>query len=296
MSRRVAIAVVLIVPLVVAAQSLPPALTAVVETERAFARSSVEHGQREAFLTYLADDGITFSPAPGAGKNAIRKRPAPANPKAVLLNWAPMIGGVSSSGDLGFTTGPFIVQDRSGTRPPQHGMYFTIWKKQRDGDFRAVLDLGIQLDAPVASVEQVSFTPMPRVGTGSGAPTKDVRAQKQSLRDADRAFSEAAHARGLAGAAREHMRDDGRLHRNGLMPIVGREAIDRYLRNHPGRFTGSGMFADVSAAGDLGYTYGRYEVTREDASEKGYYARLWTRDSGGAWRILLEVTSPVPPA
>ena len=118
--------------------------------------------------------------------------------------------------------------------------------------------------------------------------------RKQSLRDADRTFSEAARARGLADAAREHVRDDGRLHRNGLLPIVGREAIERYLRTSPGPFTGRGMFADVSAAGDLGYTYGRYELALKDRSEKGYYARLWTRDPGGPWKVLLEVTSPVP--
>src|SRR5262249_20639791 len=59
--------------------------------------------------------------APGLGKRSIRKQPAPANPKATLLNWAPMTGGVSSSGDLGFTTGPFVFEDRSGApRPPRH--------------------------------------------------------------------------------------------------------------------------------------------------------------------------------
>ena len=276
------------------AQSPSPSLTAIVETERAFARASVERGQREAFLAYLANDGITFSPAPGLGKRAIRRRPPPANPKATLLNWAPMTGGASSSGDLGFTTGPYVLEDRSGaSRPPQHGMYFTIWKKQQSGEFRAVLDLGIELDAPVAPVETVSFTPMAGVGTGSGA-TKALTSQKPSLRDADRAFSEAARARGLVEAAREHIRDDARLHRNGVMPIVGREAIDRYLRETEGRFSGRTMFADVSAAGDLGYTYGRYESARGGASGKGYYARLWTRDPGGRWKILLEVTSPAP--
>jgi hypothetical protein len=54
------------------------------------------------------------------------------------------------------------------------------------------------------------------------------------------------------------------------------------------------MFVDVSAAGDLGYTYGRYELTFKDATEKGYYARLWARDRGGPWKVVLEVTSPVP--
>jgi len=53
------------------------------------------------------------------------------------------------------------------------------------------------------------------------------------------------------------------------------------------------MFADVSAAGDLGYTYGRYELALKD-TEEGYYVRLWTRDPGSGWKVLLEVTSPLP--
>lgn len=106
-----------------AAQKLSPALQAVVDAERAFARASREHGQREAFLTYLADDGITFSPHPGPGKDAIRKRPPPASPPEIVLNWAPMTGGASSSADMGFTTGPYILEDRSPEkRPARHGM------------------------------------------------------------------------------------------------------------------------------------------------------------------------------
>lgn len=206
-----------------------------------------------------------------------------------------MTGGVSSSGDLGFTTGPFVFEDRSGApRPPRHGMYFTIWKKQRDGEFRAVLDLGVLLDAPVAPLDTVSFTPMPGVGNASAVASKERNGGKQSLQAADRAFSDAARARGLTDAAREHVRDDGRLHRNGRMPIVGRDAIDRYLGEIQGRFRGTITFADVSAAGDLGYTYGRYELARDGGSDRGYYARLWTRDPGAPWKVLLEVTSPVP--
>jgi ketosteroid isomerase-like protein len=147
MSRWFVTVVMVAGTVVASAQSLSPSLTAVVETERAFASASVEHGQREAFLTYLADDGITFSPAPGPGKSAIRKRPAPANPRAILLNWAPMTGGVSSSGDLGFTTGPYILEDRSGAaQPAQHGTsekgyYARLWTRDPGGPWKVLLEV-----------------------------------------------------------------------------------------------------------------------------------------------------------
>jgi len=29
--------------------------------------------------------------------------------------------------------------------------------------------------------------------------------------------------------------------------------------------------------------------------ETGHYVRIWARDGGGPWRLLLDVTSPRPP-
>lgn len=275
-----------------AAQSLSPALQAVVDAERAFARASVEHGQREAFLTYLADDGITFSPGPGPGKAAIRKRPAPANPTETVLNWAPALGGVSSSGDMGFTTGPYVVEDRSNARPTRSGMYFTVWRKQPDGSFRAAIDAGIVTSAVATDLSRVTFTPMPGVGIGRST-AANRRETIRSLERADVAFLSAARKQGAGEAARTFVRDDGRLHRNGDGPIVGRGAIDAYLAQERAAFSGERMFAAAALAGDLGYTYGRYEL---EGKEKGYYVRLWTRDPGREWRVLIETTLPSPPS
>jgi ketosteroid isomerase-like protein len=274
----------------IAAQTPSPALQAIVDTERAFARASVDHGQREAFLTYLADDGITFSPHPGTGKEAIRKRAAPANPKEFTLNWSPLTGGASSSGDYGFTTGPYIVEDNSQHRPTRHGMYFTIWRKQADGAYRAVLDAGIVTPEPVAPVANATFTPMPGVGTGDGRPANRAAASA-SLQQADAAFSQVAQERGMARAGQQFIRDDGRLHRNGHGPIIGRTQVDAFLSEQVAPFSGETIFVSVSRAADFGYTYGRYQLK---GREKGYYVRLWTRDPGRDWKVLLDTTSPLP--
>jgi ketosteroid isomerase-like protein len=278
--------------IVAAAQALSPALEAIVNAERAFARASVEHGQREAFFTYLADDGITFSPGPGPGKAAIRKRPAPAKPTETVLNWAPALGGVSSSGDMGFTTGPYVAEDRSNARPPRSGTYFTVWRKQPDGSFRAAIDAGIVTGAVMTDLSRVTFTAIPGVGTGNGK-TANRRETIRSLERADAAFLAAAQQQGLVAAARTFIRDDGRLHRNEDGLVVGREAIGAYLAREDAGFSGERMFASAALAGDLGYTYGRYEVR---GKEKGYYVRLWTRDPGRDWRVLIDTTLPLPPS
>jgi hypothetical protein len=56
------------------------------------------------------------------------------------------------------------------------------------------------------------------------------------------------------------------------------------------------MFADVAQSGDLGYTYGSYELKEANAtSEKGYYARVWKRGANDQWQVVLDTTSPLPP-
>lgn len=45
-----------------------------------------------------------------------------------------MYGDVGDSGDLGYHTGPSKVTDHSGQQPPRYGYFFSLWKKQPNGD------------------------------------------------------------------------------------------------------------------------------------------------------------------
>jgi len=52
--------------------------------------------------------------------------------------------------------------------------------------------------------------------------------------------------------------------------------------------TGSG---EAAKAGDLGYTYGKYEIAGA-APQTGAYVRVWTRDSTGRWLLEADVVAP----
>jgi ketosteroid isomerase-like protein len=57
--------------------------------------------------------------------------------------------------------------------------------------------------------------------------------------------------------------------------------------------------SDVSQSGDLGYTYGSYELKHTAMNEvrppeKGYYVRVWKRDAKGKWKLVFDTTSPIP--
>jgi len=54
--------------------------------------------------------------------------------------------------------------------------------------------------------------------------------------------------------------------------------------------------SNVSSSADLGYCYGSYELREGGGAktEKGYYARVWKRDARGNWRIVFDLSNPLP--
>src|SRR6266853_5940985 len=71
---------------------------ALVEMEHAFAKAAATKGTRDAFLEFLADDGIVFQPAPVNGKKFWTERPS----RKGLLSWETIFADVSRAGDLGY--------------------------------------------------------------------------------------------------------------------------------------------------------------------------------------------------
>src|SRR6185295_1413148 len=68
----------------------------------------------------------------------------PPSDKKPLLAWQPAYAGMARSGDLGFTTGPWEFKgDVNDKTPSGYGHFVTLWKKQSDGSWKFVVDLGI---------------------------------------------------------------------------------------------------------------------------------------------------------
>ena len=47
--------------------------------------------------------------------------------------------------------------------------------------------------------------------------------------------------------------------------------------------------ADISAAGDFGYTVGTYEASANGATEKGKYVAVWEKQSDGMWKVKEDI-------
>ena len=100
----------------------PRSSASLIEAERAFSKTSEEKGIREAFLTWLAPDAIVFRPAPVEGRPVYEKMD-PADP--AVLTWEPEFAEIASSGELGYTTGPYRI--KPGPRAPSRPASVTMF-------------------------------------------------------------------------------------------------------------------------------------------------------------------------
>jgi ketosteroid isomerase-like protein len=51
---------------------------------------------------------------------------------------------MAASGDLGYTFGNYVLKakDKDGKPVVEYGKYATVWKKQKDGSWKVVMDMG----------------------------------------------------------------------------------------------------------------------------------------------------------
>ena len=121
------------------------------DADRAFARD-VQARRLEGWVEAFADSALVLRPnVPVAvGKAAVRERIAAAfADTSFTLNWEPIRADVAASGDLGFTVGLSQSRrlDADGKPVVGTGKYTTIWRRQPDGSWKVVLDVGTP-DAP----------------------------------------------------------------------------------------------------------------------------------------------------
>jgi ketosteroid isomerase-like protein len=100
----------------------------------------------DGYMSFYAEDAVELpNGAPMLlGKGSIAKTMTFLNDKNNSLIWSPVHADVSESGDMGYTFGYFVFRSigKDGKPSLEYGKYTTIWKKQKDGRWRVVLDMG----------------------------------------------------------------------------------------------------------------------------------------------------------
>lgn len=269
------------------ARAASPALTSLVEAERAFSAASVEKGVRQSFLAFLAPDAIVFRPLPVNGPASMRLR---ADTRTPTLAWEPAYAEVSAAGDLGVTTGPWEQRPMPFAPPSAFGQFISVWKKQPSGKWKVAVDIGTSHARPERGVGSGDLAYGPTgVSAAKGAAPADLRAL-------DRELSNAMRTAGRSGAYATRAAPDVRFNRDDSFPVVGIDAARAWLNHVPGYVSYRPAGRRLAASGDLGCTWGRAEEFARvgAAADSSVYLHVWRRDAAGAWKLSLEVLNPLP--
>jgi len=115
------------------------------QLEGEFMKAAAEKGA-QGYMSYYADDAVEVPNGANLiqGKEDIAKGMAFLDDKNNRLTWTPVGADISASGDLGYTYGnyEFHSKDKEGKPIAEHGKYTSIWKLQKDGNWKVVLDMG----------------------------------------------------------------------------------------------------------------------------------------------------------
>ena len=274
--------------------TIPAALEEMAEAERAFVRRAQEVSAPQAFMEWFAQDAVGFQTgSPASAQAELGKQPRPPHDPKVLFWWEPRYGDIAASGELGYLTGPVrMARPDRNNGAVVHGNYASIWKRQADGTFKVVIDIGIEPPGEVPFRPGLTRAPFESRYTG----TQIVPLAEASLLAADRAFNTAART-SVATAYEQAAAPAVRLHRNGHLPFESCEAAIAFLKTQPPLASAESMYTEAARSADLGYTWGSYETApaSDGKPRSGHYARVWVREAGGAWRLVLDLDAPRRP-
>jgi ketosteroid isomerase-like protein len=258
----------------------------VIAAERAFAADALKRGLGPSFVRAAAPDAVVMQPdVVNAQKVYGAQTPKPGAP---ALKWWPVHGGIARSGDLAFDTGPWVYgADKA------HGWFLTIWRKRPDGQWRWVLDHGLN-SLPSKLGPETRPTRLKIVDPGPLDPIRafdQVQAEEKAMsaETADGRTAAAYAARlgqgaWIAGFEPEPLASDG---------AGGEATVKAALAKRPQTLSTELLGGDASQAGDLAFTYGKARWTgAEGKTAEGRYVRIWQRQHGH-WRIVMDEVTPI---
>lgn len=135
-------------------------------------------------------------------------------------------------------------------------------------------------------------------GTTMGLTALDHDAVERFLREWERLFD-----RGDARTMAAYYTEDATLIATQTETLVGRAAIEEFFRVSSDGARAVGLrrtvhLDEAECDGELGYLRGTVLLRRPDApaTVRVRYVTLWKRQSDGAWRLAVDISSPEPVA
>lgn len=272
---------ILMLPLLLNATE--PDINSLVQAEKDFSKLSVEKGIKDSFVANFADDAIIFRPTPISGKKFYEGRP----PVPGVLSWQPVLSEIAASGELGYNTGPYEYREKPDAKPVGYGEFFSFWKRQADGNWKVVLDQGVEHSTPNTEIKLEAIVPQSKAADSKN---DDL----SMLMQIDRKFSQISKEQGAQKAFAQFLAQKTRVMRPQLLPESDREKALAIIAQEKDALTWEPSGGDIAKSGDLGYTYGLSQRNVDGKIEKGNYVRAWRKENGD-WKVAIDVMTPFPP-
>ena len=126
--------------------------TDLMNADKAWNTLAGEVGMQKSFEQNYAEDVVMLQSGkqPVLGLAAVKNEFAAHPDSSKGLSWAAEKAEVSQSGELGYTWGKwqFKSTTAAGTDTTEYGVYATVWRKQADGSWKAILDQGNNTPKP----------------------------------------------------------------------------------------------------------------------------------------------------
>lgn len=160
----------------------------------------------------------------------------------------------------------------------------------RHGFRRGWLTAGLMLLPGLAGCASKPTSGPPRPGSDAAR-----------LYETDTQFAAQARVLGVAEAFRQFLAERAVQLPNGELPVQGRQAIyEHQVQAGDAQLFWEPVAAEVARSGELGYTWGFYEVHIREPdgtlrTGHGKYTTIWEKQPDGAWKVILDTGNPGPP-
>ncbi|MEP7014747.1 MAG: hypothetical protein ABI925_04840 [Verrucomicrobiota bacterium] len=261
---------------------LQESIRSLVEAEKGYARLGAEKGFRAASLVNFAADAVIFAPGIVNGKKFWQE-----SKEDPVISWGPSFASVARSGDLGYTTGPAEFRKARGDEQPEgFGHFVSIWRKDSEGVWKVVFDVGVSHPKPPESKNE---------GMGY-VPTATLSHPESAAADLEKARGELGESltKGEGPAILACASDDIRIYRRGAIPLVGKTAAQKMLGTENWKTSRSRSGGGMSKTNDLAYDYGEYTSDHDGATERGIYFCIWRLASDNGWKLVVDLQKKAP--
>ena len=236
-----------------------------IRAEKDFAAWAVAHSTKEAFLKYMDSSSIMFDDGkPVKGIEFWNKR----EKKSTVLKWRPLYASIASSGDFGFTTGPWTFQASANDTIAARGQFITVWHMNKKGEWKFLVDLGVNNTGVEndTGTHKLTFVKL------------RYRSRESLLRAEEKFINESKDD--VREAYFNNIRGMSILARNKISSNIASWEQQTFRENVQYTINGSG----IASSGEIGYVYGTTIIDGKTDN----YLRIWRSEKTG-WKIAVEV-------